>query len=75
MEKYKEYSDEEWAEVKKRLKELRESKGLTQSQLAEKLHYDLKTVQRAESKNEKVSFAYIEKAAEYFDKCFDFINC
>ena len=58
-----------------RLKELRESKGLTQKQVADIIGYSVLSYARYEKAEREPDIATLKKLADYFDVSVDYIIC
>ena len=56
-----------------RLKELRESKGLTQKQVADVIGYSVLSYARYEKVEREPDIATLKKLADYFDVSVDYI--
>lgn len=65
--------DEEMPEFKDRLKQMRQSAGLTQSELAEKLGVSTSTVSMYEVGSRKPSFEILEQLADFFNVDTDYL--
>ncbi|AYD39598.1 helix-turn-helix domain-containing protein [Clostridium fermenticellae] len=60
-------------EIGSKIKKIRESKGLTQKQLAEKIGVTPVTITRYENDNRKPDFDTLEKIADYFNVSIDYL--
>ncbi len=56
-----------------RLRELRESKGLSQTQLAIKLYVSKECISHYENETRHPSYDYLKRCAEFFDVSLDFL--
>ena len=64
-----------YSEIGSRIRSLRKSKGMNQSELAEKLKKSLRTVQKYETGEIEISFSVACQIANILDSTPSFVRC